>query len=254
MAAMHARRVWTPILLGVLAASPLEVFAEVEALPDEPAVPALPGTPAAKDASPGDERRPSGAGGHHGFYLRMGSGPAFGLIRSSGTIILAAGDRGSDSTVTYEGWGPSYELLLGGTVGPRTVLGAGVVGQRVWKPKVTMEHSPLRVRSDATFDDLGEGSINLGLIGPFFDWFPREGTGLHLGSMLGFALLGLNQGHTGVAASLWGGYDFWVSREWALGIEACFVALQSKHSLAHYSGTLDDLAINAALLFTALYY
>jgi hypothetical protein len=120
--------------------------------------------------------------------------------------------------------------------------------------EVTMKRSPLRVRSDATFEDVGEGAMDIGLIGTFFDWFPQEGGALHFGTMVGVALLGLKEGHTGIAGSLWGGYDFWISSEWSLGIEARLAALRSQHSLRNFSGTLDDSAINAALLFTALYH
>jgi hypothetical protein len=183
----------------------------------------------------------------------MGTGLAYGWIKGSGTILLTSNDPGSDATVTYKGWGPAYQLLIGGTVARGFVLGGGVVGQRMLDPKVTMKYSPLRVRSDATFEDVGEGATSIGLIGPFFDWFPREGGGLHFGTMVGFALLGLEEGHSGVAGSLWGGYDFWISSQWSLGIEACFAALRSQHSLRNFSGTLDDSAINAALLLTALY-
>jgi hypothetical protein len=234
MAVMRARRVCTPLLLGLLTFSPLTASA-------------LPGTAPAEGAA-----SPTGAYRHDGFYLRMGIGLAYGLIKGSGTLVLAPGDPGSDTTLTYKGWGPAFELLIGKAVGRGFVAGAGVVGQRIWEPKVTKEFT-LRVRSDATYDHLGEGSINVGLVGPFLDWFPREDGGLHFGAMVGAALLGIAQGHTGVAGSLWGGYDFWISSQWSLGIVACIAALQSAHSLSGYGGTLDDGAINASLLFTALY-
>jgi hypothetical protein len=183
----------------------------------------------------------------------MGTGLAYGWIKGSGTLKLTSTDPGSDTTLTYKGWGPAYELLIGGTVTRGFVLGGGVVGQRIWDPEVTSKYS-LRVRSDSTFDDLGEGGINIGLIGAFLDWFPDEAGGLHWGTMVGFALLGLTQGHIGVAGSLWSGYDFWISSAWTLGIQARLVASRCKHGLSGYSGTLDDNAINAALLFTALYH
>jgi hypothetical protein len=190
---------------------------------------------------------------HDGFYLRMGAGLGYGRIEGSGTLLLSSSDPGTDATVTYKGWGPAFELLIGQTVARGFVLGAGVQGQRISKPKVTMDYEFLRFRSDNTFDDVGEGAMSIGLMGAFLDWFPRESKGLHFGSMVGFALLGLKDSHTGIAASLWGGYDFWVSSEWSLGIEARLAASRSKHSVHKYSGTLNDGVIDAALLFTALY-
>jgi len=183
----------------------------------------------------------------------MGTGLAYGWIEGSGTIKLTSYDPGSDTTLTYKGWGPAYELLIGSTVAQGFVLGGGVIGQRIWNPAVTSKYT-LRVRSDASFDDLGEGGIDIGLVGGFFDWFPDEGGGLHLGTMVGVALLGLTQGHIGVAGAFWSGYDFWISSAWTMGLQARLVASRSKHGLSGYSGTLDDNAISAALLFTVLYH
>lgn len=222
-------------MLGLLAL-PLELFAQTKAQPKAPSRPR--------------SVRPYC---HDGLYLRMGAGLGYGRIKGSGTISLTSNDQGTDSTVTYKGWGPALELLIGQTVARGFVLGGGVQGQRISKPKVTLDHEPLRFRSDSTYDDLGEGAMSTGLVGIFLDWFPQESGGLHFGSMLGFALLGLEDGNTGVAGSFWGGYDFWVSSEWSLGLEARLAVSRSKHSLREYSSTLSDGALDAALLLTALY-
>jgi hypothetical protein len=102
-------------------------------------------------------------------------------------------------------------------------------------------------------------SLGVGAFGPFVDWFPYETKGLHFGTMLGLAVLGLgdNAGNTssGVAGSLWGGYDFWVSKQWSLGAEARVAALRaSRNASGSLSGTMHDQAVSAELLFTALFH
>jgi hypothetical protein len=71
-------------------------------------------------------------------------------------------------------------------------------------------------------------------------------------------LLGLqdNAGKTstGIAGSLWGGYDFWVASQWSLGAEARVAALSARRNFSDYNGTMRDEAVSIELLFTALFH
>jgi hypothetical protein len=189
---------------------------------------------------------------HDGFYLRLGTGIAYGRVHSSGTLSYGTRDTGTSLTATYEGWGPAYELLIGGTVARGFVLGGGFVGQDISDPTLTVNSDEFSERM------VVEGSLGVGALGPFIDWFPNENKGLHFGTMVGFALLGLSNGSgktsSGIAGSLWGGYDFWVSRQWSIGAEARVAAVRASRTLSGYGGTLHDQAISAELLFTALYH
>jgi hypothetical protein len=130
------------------------------------------------------------------------------------------------------------------------VLGGGLVGQDISDPEITYKSG-----TESETLSVG-GALGVGAMGPFIDWFPHEDKGLHFGTMIGFGILGLKHGYSGIGGSLWGGYDFWVASQWSLGIEARVAALRSTHSeSSYYGGTVDikDSAIRAELLFTALY-
>ena len=76
--------------------------------------------------------------------------------------------------------------------------------------------------------------------------------------MVGLAILGLTNGSgktsSGIAGSLWGGYDFWVSRQWSIGVEARVAAVRATRDISGFGGTVHDNAISTELLFTALYH
>jgi hypothetical protein len=156
---------------------------------------------------------------------------------------------------TYVGWGPAYELLIGGTIARGFVLGGGFVGQDISNPKLTVKSNSL---PQATVVVPLSGSLGVGALGPFIDWFPNESKGLHFGAMAGFALLGLQDDagktSTGIGGSLWGGYDFWVASQWSLGAEARIAALSAWRDISEYNGTMRDKAVSIELLFTALYH
>ena len=59
---------------------------------------------------------------------------------------------------------------------------------------------------------------------------------------------------SGIAGSLWGGYDFWLSSQWSIGAEARVAGLRAKRDFSDYNGTMNDNAVSIELLFTALYH
>ena len=189
----------------------------------------------------------------------MGLGLGYGQVHSTGSFTASTGvappPQPFDVDATYVGWGPAYELLIGGTVARGFVLGGGFVGQDISNPDVTVKSNAVPGGSVIV---PASGSLGVGALGPFIDWFPNESKGLHFGTMLGLALLGLenNAGKTssGIAGSLWGGYDFWVASQWSLGAEARVAALSARRDFSDYSGTMHDNAVSIELLFTALYH
>lgn len=184
---------------------------------------------------------------HDGLYLRMGIGLGYGHATTTGTI------QGTDVKGTYEGLGPAYELLIGGTPFAGFVIGGGFVGQDVVSPTVTIESNDPSVPSSL---DLS-GALGVGALGPFVDWFPDPTGGAHVGAMIGFGLTGL-KGDSGIGGSLWTGYDFWVGSQWSLGAELR-AAVASGHrnvdlglGLFDESPRFEDRAQTYELLFTAL--
>ena len=179
---------------------------------------------------------------HDGFYLRFGIGPAYGSAKSEAEGIQA----------TFEGAGPAYELLIGGTLGSGFVLGGGFVGQDIQDPEVTVDlagaGSASGVASNETL-----GVVALGLFG---DWFPDPEGGAHVGALIGIGALGLqgdnDEASTGAGASLWAGYDFWVGKQWSLGPEVRLVAVSTERQVL--GTTFQDSATSFEVLFSALYH
>ncbi|MEZ4220234.1 MAG: autotransporter outer membrane beta-barrel domain-containing protein [Polyangiaceae bacterium] len=185
---------------------------------------------------------------HDGFYLRLGLGVGYGNVNSTGT----AGS--SDVEVTYKGFGPVYELLIGGTPGGGLVIGGGFVGQDISEPEIEVTVGSGSASTQAP----DNSALGVVVLGPFVDWFPDETGGAHVGLIAGIGGIGVQDQNgdsaTGFGAALFGGYDFWVGKQWSIGPEARVVYVSADRDSG--SGTLqssfDDKATSFELLFTAL--
>ena len=118
---------------------------------------------------------------HEGFYLRVNVGPGFQYASAGG----------SDSTDFAVG----TDLLNGGSPAPGMVLGGGALG---------------------TIGFRGDAGLHY-LVGPFFDAFPNNKDGWHLGALLGVSGTTQNSNVFGGGGSIWAGYDIWVAPEWSAG-------------------------------------
>ncbi len=183
---------------------------------------------------------------HDGFYLRMGIGVA------SGTVKTQARLAGSTFDVKYSGSGPAYEFMLGGTLGKGFVLGGGLVGQDVSDPKVTVTGT----NNPGSAAGTASGKLGIVVLGPMIDWFFDPRGGAHLGAMIGSGGIGLSDdkgdSSTGLGLSLWGGYDFWVGKQWSLGPELRLVSVSGKRNVV--GERWEDKATSVQVLFTALYH
>jgi hypothetical protein len=152
---------------------------------------------------------------------------------------------------TFEGWGPAYELLIGGTLGSGFVLGGGFVAQDISDPDVTVEPEVALSDDISTSDALG-----ILVLGPFVDWFFDETGGFHAGAVFGIGSIGLrdddDEASSGLGASVFAGYDFWVAKQWSLGVEGRVLFVSSDRSFGE--DTFEDRARGFQLLFTALYH
>ncbi len=172
------------------------------------ALPALAQPDPPQVASPASPTPASRAGDyvHHGFYLRFGIGPS---------LLKLSGD-GPASSATLSGFGPALTLAIGGTIED------GLVVAGLWH--VTLgESSPIA----GPLGGNGELLAFAEQLGLLVDWYPDPQGGWHVGGAVGIGILGANAVSGGGAnlsgidatASLLGGYDWWVSRKWALGTE-----------------------------------
>jgi len=181
---------------------------------------------------------------HDGFYLRFGIGPAYGKAHSD------SGDSQIDLKATFDGWGPAYELLIGGTPVAGFVIGGGLVGQDIRDPSIQIDVSGGASTSAVAKNE----ALGVVLLGPFIDWFPDPTSGGHVGAMFGIGAIGLQgddgNASSGYGGSVWGGYDFWVGKQSSIGPEARVVAISAERDVLGVP--FNDSATSFELLFTAL--
>ncbi len=157
---------------------------------------------------------------HEGPYIRFSLGPA-------GTFAAAESPDGARTDPIRSG-GVSLQLAGGSTVARGVVLG-GMLSMA----DAGNAHLP---------KDVGVGTLNLFVAGPFVDFYPDDTSGLHFGGLVGYA--GANYGQdaaagAGGAVLAWAGYDLWVFDNWSLG-----ASLQAHAALLHGNhvglGPADD--------------
>jgi hypothetical protein len=159
---------------------------------------------------------------------------------------------GSEAEATFTGYGPAYELLIGGTLGSGFVLGGGLLGQDLVEPDVELEIAG--GGSSSASGVANDESLGVLVIGPFVDWFFDETGGGHAGAMIGLGAIGLegddDSASSGIGGSLFGGYDFWISDQWSLGVEGRVLVVSAKRDVI--GEEFEDSATGFQVLFTAL--
>lgn len=211
------------------------------ATPAASTAPATSATPAAS-ASP-TTPAPEADRVHKGFYFRGALGLGYG-----GTKFTY---ERSSSDITVSGAGVGVDVWFGGSPAPGLALGGAFHFQQTVNPTISVNGIKL-----------GETSSNLNtlLIGPFVDWFPDARGGFHLGGTLGFSRLSLtdeNDNTTALSPFGFGGafvigYDWWVGKDWSLGITGRL--LGASVSEEKYGIKTTALSYQPALMFSALYY
>jgi hypothetical protein len=126
---------------------------------------------------------------HEGFYFRFSLGP--------GIMSTTSKAKGVNDSFNDTGFSLGTELLVGGSPAPGLTIGGGAL-------------------TDMNFAGSGPG-LNL-LAGPFFDAFPDNKGGWHLGGLVGFDMLaGDGDPLFGGGGGAWVGHDIWVAPEWSTG-------------------------------------
>ena len=187
------------------------VFAQSEDAKLPPLPPPTPTAAAPVVTAPRPETSPSSRVGcadvsrahcHDGFYFRLALGPAYGGLSGSGP-------QGSAS---ISGPGDAVTLALGATIAKHVVLAA--VLHNVFSAG-TFVGAPNGAPGTAVADVL-----QLGLL---VDWYPVSEDGWHVASLIGLEGASLVDSSAsrstsgGLAASLLGGYDWWIGAQWSFG-------------------------------------
>lgn len=142
---------------------------------------------------------------HEGFYFRFNVGPGWMY-----TTLDSTTDAVPD--VDAHSFSLGSDLMLGGSPSPGIAVGGGLL---------------TNIGFGADYGVAGaNGTILHFMAGPFFDAFPNDKRGWHLGTMLGFSGLALGGASPSSADSafggggaVWGGYDMWVAPEWSVGFD-----------------------------------
>jgi hypothetical protein len=156
------------------------------------AKPAAAAEPPQEDPSPRDYL-------HDGLHVRLVGGGNFTSFTEEGArrgLVPAAE-------------GPANTLLVGGTPWPGVILGGGVHAS-----------FPLTFLKDGT-----EISADTATVGPFVEWYPDPKKGWHFGALAGAGVVHLATPAASETSSVLGltaiaGYDWWISPDWSLGINA----------------------------------
>jgi hypothetical protein len=159
---------------------------------------------------------------HDGFYLQLTLGVGAVVHHSLATFR----DPGPPQQATYSesGGGPAVagSLLMGGSLRPGLVLGGGVLGVTSF---VSLAHERDGVPIDVE-DGGGPFFVSVGVIGPFIDYYPHPTRGFHVQGMAGYATYnGPHAGNSfdtprGIGLMAGVGYDWWVGKEWSVGLLA----------------------------------
>jgi hypothetical protein len=152
-----------------------------------------------------------------GFYLRLAYGPGIATFRGQGPNGAASISGLSSSTTIAIGGSLTRGLVLAGTL-QSTQTTARFNGGPFAAASITNDGSTLSATNRA--------SASLSEIGAIVDWYPMPRYGLHSGLMAGLAMVSVtnladNSSLRGakLAASVFIGYDWSISRYWAMGLE-----------------------------------
>ena len=179
---------------------------------------------------------------HDGFYMRLGLG--FGYSRVTSSV--------EDLEATAEGNGVALDLLFGGTIANMVVIGGGLVLTDMASP----EYEGDALNEGPVTDDTS--SITSSNFGPFVDVFFGPNNGGHVGAMIGFGGLSLEDEDedptSGLGLALFGGYNFWVSDQWSLGVNTRYMRVTGDREFSELDITIHDVSNTFSIMFNALFH
>jgi hypothetical protein len=164
---------------------------------------------------------PFGAHRHDGFYLSLSPG-----IGSGSTVFSE--DFGSADEVTFKGGVGAYDLKIGGAVSENLILSFDIIGSNMPGPDIESGSGTFETDEDIV---LGSGSIGLGMTYYFMP------VNVFLSGTLGVGKLRLREApldddidsETGLALHFKVGKEWWVSRNWGLGVSGGYGFLGVKN-------------------------
>jgi hypothetical protein len=197
---------------------------------------------------------------HGGFYLRG----TYGVV----TYAWVFGDGPYGPASISDIGGTNGSLAIGGTIAPGLVLaghlGTNTVAGHFNGGPFTNANITSAMRPGVSTAASSGAGVSLFELGVLLDWFPNPSRGLHFGASVGLGGLSLENfadgstfGAVGAAASVFGGYDFWVGRAWSLGLDLAVRGVAPGLELADSSGADSGYRVTPmtiALEWSVLYY
>jgi hypothetical protein len=152
---------------------------------------------------------------HDGFYLSMNGGPTFGDI-----TLKATG--ASYNKLTFGGPGFLADFKIGGAVMENLILSGDFIFHTISGPDVEVDGTKV-----ASSNDVSAGGNLIGL-GVTYYFMPVN---IFLNGTFGFAQFTLrnkaaninSSSETGLGVALKAGKEWWVSKNWGLGISGGFL-------------------------------
>ena len=178
---------------------------------------------------------------HDGFFMRFNVGPGF----------LHASETWGGVTDTYSGMGVTFGAAFGGAVAPNLLIYGEVLGTSVIEPDVTF--------SDGSPGGPINGDMTMGSVGPGVAYY-FEPTNLYLSGTLTFTRISFTDNssdatsdtNVGIGLSLMVGKEWWVARDWGLGLAGqMHLATMGDDPAPGYHARMNALVFS--LLFSATY-
>lgn len=184
-----------------------------------------------------------GAYTHDGFYLRLGLGGGYvhdNLKYEGPTLLGLAAPTGEAQGASFQG-----DFAAGWAIKPGLVIGGQVYIEQVANPKVT-------IGGQSYSANVSVGTLTM--FGPFIDWYPNAHKGFHFGGMLGVSRITmkdnsntqLNNEPVGGGGMAFVGYEWWVGKQWAVGLMGQFAgaSMNDSSSNIRHTWTSGGLALS----------
>jgi len=164
---------------------------------------------------------------HHGLYVRLAAGGSyFSDAVESDPLPLIGTVSG-----TLKGGAISAEAAIGGSIAPGFVAGGALFVSYLPSPSATNASSKGAPFS-GPIGELDFDPTTITVIGPFVDYYFNPNLGFHVQGCVGYGLLSFGEGNqpgggtlhvnaqtgSGLAAVVGGGYEWWVSESWGVGV------------------------------------
>ncbi len=197
------------------------------------------------DPTRGDPTKKAGYQTHDGGYVRLalGGGGIFSTIKDTNDATVSAG-------------AVALEIAFGGTPFPGFVVGGGIFGA-----STASQPSLSQGGKTVTID-----RATVSMLGLFVDWYPNPKDGWHVQGAVGPTALqltaqagGNSLNGTGFGALVGGGYEWFVSEQWSIGILGRLQYASPSVSFSTGTTTLTSTKYESstwapALMFAATYH